>query len=108
MTKVCIWQDNGKTKAFEACGHAGYARSGIDVVCSAITILVSNAVNSLEVLCHEKTDVTVDEKIGLIRCVFKNEPSEQSQLIVDSMILGLKQIQDEYGNKYIDIRFEEV
>ena len=52
--------------------------------------------------------MTIDEKSGLIRCVFKNIPSEKSQLIVDSMILGLKQIQDEYGNKYIDIRFEEV
>ena len=74
----------------------------------AISILVSNTINSLEVLCNEKTDVTIDEKIGLIRCVFKNTPSEKSQLIVDSMLLGLKQIQDEYGNKYIDIRFEEV
>jgi len=59
-------------------------------------------------LCEEKTDVTVDEKIGMIRCVFKNTPSEKSQLLVDSMILGLKQIQEEYGNKYIDIIFEEV
>ena len=108
MTTVRIWQSENRTKAFEASGHAGDARSGIDIVCSAISILVSNTINSLEVLCNEKTDVTIDEKSGLIRCVFKNIPSEKSQLIVDSMILGLKQIQDEYGNKYIDIRFEEV
>ena len=108
MTTVRIWQSEDKTKAFEACGHAGYARRGIDIVCSAITTLITTTINSIEKLCEEKTDVTVDEKIGMIRCVFKDTPSERSQLLVDSMILGLKQIQEEYGNKYIDIIFEEV
>ncbi|MCR4749614.1 MAG: ribosomal-processing cysteine protease Prp [Lachnospiraceae bacterium] len=108
MTKVCIWRKDNKATAFEAYGHAGYAKAGIDVVCSAISILVSNTINSLELLCHEKIDVTVDEESGLMRCVFKDVPSDSSQLLVDSMLLGLRQIQDEYGNKYIDIRLEEV
>ena len=60
------------------------------------------------VMPQKKTDVTVDEKTGLIRCVFRDTPSERSQLLVNSMVLGLRQIQEEYGKKYIDIRFEEV
>lgn len=108
MTTVRIWQDKNKTKAFEAYGHSGYSFSGTDIVCAAISILVSNTINSLEVLCKEKMNVETDEKKGLMRCVFLQVPSDKSQLLVDSMVLGLQQIHEEYGNKYIDIIFEEV
>ena len=46
MTTVRIWQDRNKTKAFEAFGHSGYSVSGTDIVCAAISILVSNTINS--------------------------------------------------------------
>ncbi len=108
MTTVCIWKKGNIVKAFEASGHAGFARFGKDIVCSAISTLMINSINSIETFTNDEIDVVSDDKTGLIRCVFKNEPSSDSQLLVNSLILGLKQIQDEYGNKFIDINYEEV
>ena len=108
MTTVSIWRKEDKTMAFEACGHAGYARFGKDIVCSAISILMINTINSIESFTKDEIETSADEKTGLIRCVFKNAPSDESELLVKSLILGLKQIQTEYGNKFIDINYEEV
>jgi len=108
MTTVRIWKQENSTKAFEAYGHAGYARLGKDIVCSAISILMTNTVNSIENFTSDSITVTSDEKTGLIRCVFSNTPSDKSELLIKSLVLGLKQIQENYGNKFIDIIIEEV
>ncbi len=108
MTTVSIWRKNDSTKAFEACGHAGYARIGKDIVCSAISILMINTINSIDEFTEDRIEVTSDEKTGLIRCVFSDTASADSELLIKSLVLGLKQIQNEYGNKFIDINYEEV
>ena len=108
MTTVRIWRQNNTTKAFEAYGHARFAKFGKDIVCSAISILMVNTVNSIENFTEDKINVTSDEKTGLIRCVFQNTPSAESELLINSLLLGLKQIQKNYGNKFIDIIIEEV
>ena len=109
MTTVRIWKNRDNIiTAFELYGHAKYARLGKDIVCAAISILATNTINSIEELTEDKTNVASDEKSGMIRCVFNNTPSDKSILLVDSMIIGLKQIQKEYGNKFIEIIFEEV
>ena len=95
-------------QSFEVSGHAMYAEFGKDIVCSAISVLATTTVNSIESLTDDKIDVSSDPKIGLIRCVFKNVPSNEANLLVNSMIIGLTQIQQEYGNKFIEIIFEEV
>lgn len=108
MTTVRIWKKDNSINAVEAYGHAGYARFGKDIVCAAISVLMTNTVNSIDSLTEDKIVVTADEKTGLIRFVFEGIPSNDSELLVKSLILGLKQIQSEYGNKFIDIIYEEV
>ena len=108
MTTISIWKNDKGLKAFEAYGHANYSKFGKDIVCSAISILLINTINSIENFTSDIIDVTTDEKSGLIRCVFEKVPSKESDLLVKSMILGLKQIQNEYGKKFIDINYEEV
>ena len=34
--------------------------------------------------------------------------NEKSQLILDTMVLGLKSVQEQYGKKYLKLKFEEV
>jgi len=109
MTTVRIWKEKtGQYKAFEFYGHAGYARIGKDIVCSAISALSYSAVASIEKLCDDKINIQSDEKKGLLRCVFECSSSSNATLIIDSMLIGLNQIHEQYGNKYIDIIFEEV
>ena len=102
MTTITIYKsDKGSYKGFTCKGHAGYAMSGKDIVCAAISILVINTVNSLEELVN-------DETTGYIDCRFPNEISEHAKLLIDSMILGLESIVSQCGKKYLRLKFEEV
>ncbi len=40
--------------------------------------------------------------------VLEGTVSEKTSLLLDSMILGLQEIQNSYGNEYIELIFKEV
>ena len=109
MTTITIYKSDKDTyKGFTCKGHSGYAVAGEDIVCAAISILVINTLNSLEMLTHARMELNTDEDTGLIDCHFTEILSEQSKLLIDSMILGLKSIAEQYGKKYVKLKFEEV
>ncbi len=90
-------------------GHAGYARKGQpDILCAAISALVIGTVNSLEELAGEKLTLASDEPTGYIRCDFQGILQEKSGFLVDSMIFNLENLSREYGEKYLQVKFEEV
>ena len=109
MTTITIFKsDNGSYKGFTCNGHAGFANYGKDIVCAAISILVINTVNSLEELTGYVADVKADSNTGYIDCKFNQSLDERSKLLVDSMILGLENIEQQYGKKHLKLKFEEV
>lgn len=89
-------------------GHAGFARSGNDIVCAAISVLVINTLNSIEELANEEIIVESDEKEGYIECHFPDEINEKTKLLMDSMVMGLKEIRRNYGKKYFELIIKEV
>ena len=90
-------------------GHAGYAgKNKPDILCAAISALVIGTINSLEELAGEKLTVKTDEATGFIRCDFQGALQEKSSFLVDSMIFILEGLSREYGEKYLQVRFEEV
>jgi len=116
MTTVIIQQDKDFAyKGLVFWGHAGYARRSLfrrqtekDVVCASISVLVMTTLNSLEVLANEPMDMTSNEDEGFIRYIFQEPLHEKSSFLIDSMIFGLEQIKQEYGEQYLQIIFEEV
>ena len=109
MTHVSIIKTrDGEYKGFNCIGHSGYADAGEDIVCAAISVLVINTINSLEVLADEKVQLVTNETEGLIDCRLIDTNNEKSQLLLASMILGLQEIKKQYGKTYIDLTFEEV
>lgn len=110
MTKVTIHKNQaGDYLGFTCEGHAGYAKRGEDIVCAAISVLVINTVNSLEELTKEPIQVETDEAAGRICCTFQRHPlRETSIVLMDSLTLGLQQIQAQYGNKHCKLTVEEV
>ena len=94
---------------FDVYGHAGYSEAGSDIVCSAVSALVINAVNSIEKFTEDETSCVSDEDTGSITFRFSETPSHDAGLLLDSMILGLEEIEDSSEHEeYIDIIFKEV
>lgn len=109
MTTV-IFRKNGQGEYRELrCkGHAGYGKYGGDIVCAALSVLVINALNSLEELCKLPIDPETDEAGGQIACRFPEGLDEKAVLLLDSLALGCVSIEKQYGRKYCKVKFEEV
>lgn len=96
-------------RGFSLVGHAGYAESGSDIICAAVSMLSTNAVNSIEKLTGDKISYNVDEDTGLLSMSFSDKViSNESKLLVDSLIIGLESIRESYGDTYIKISYKEV
>ena len=96
------------TVGFETLGHAGYAKRGEDIICSATSVLVINTINSIERYTNDKFVMKNNERTGFIHFKIKGKPSNETELLLKSMILGLTMIVKEYGDEYIKLIFKEV
>jgi uncharacterized protein YsxB (DUF464 family) len=108
MTKITFYQrEDGTFRGFDSCDHAGYAEEGQDIVCSAVSALVINFVNSLDVLTGDSYQVDVQEDEAKMNVVFTEELSAEGSLLLRSLILGLQSLEEEHG-QHLDVIFEEV
>ena len=95
MIKVTIYKTERQEYAgFDMEGHAGYAEAGEDIVCAGVSALVINALNSIERFTDDETSCVSDEDTGSIEFRFDGTPSHDATLLLDSMILGLEEIED--------------
>jgi len=108
MVSVVIFKHEDQYKGFSFDGHAGFARRGKDIVCAAISMLVINTFNSIEQLTDDQFSGEASPDGGHLSMKFENENSKELRLLVDSMILGLEQVEKQYGSRYISLQFEEV
>ena len=105
MIKAKVHIKDGSYRSFSCVGHAGFEDRGKDIVCAAVSMLVINTANSLDKLTDNEITASDDE---YIRWEFKNIPDEKGKLLMDSMIMGLKEIESKYGNNYFRLKIEEV
>lgn len=90
-------------------GHAEYAKPGKpDIVCAAVSALTIGTANSLEELAGEKLNIKQDQRTGFFKCDFESTLQEKSNFLMDSMTFSLENISREYGQKYLQVKIEEV
>ena len=106
MIHVTIQTRNQEYKAVISTGHADYAEAGEDIVCSAVSILLINTANSVEKFTDSFKGSDSDD--GVLTLVLKDHPDHDAKLLIDSLILGLESIQEEYGKEYLVIDYREV
>ncbi len=109
MIQVTIFKNQAKEyTAFHCIGHAEYADAGEDIVCAAVSVLVINTINSVEHFVHDEYDLVTEQESGLIEFSLKNGYSKESLLLIQSLVLGLQGIQENYGTEYMTLIFKEV
>ena len=99
MTTIVIFKSNDSYKGFTCMGHSGFGLSGSDIVCASISILVINTINSIEELAKEKIVTESNENEGFIECHFPDQINDKTKLLMDSMVMGLKEIEQNYGKR---------
>ena len=103
MIRINVYESVNLLK-LELSGHAGYAKHGEDIICSAVSALSINLVNSVENFTKDKFSCQITENTGDLKLSISN-PSEKSTLLFKSCVLGLENISKEDGKKYIDITY---
>lgn len=81
-------------------GHAGYAESGNDIVCAAVSAISYNLVRGLDSLTIDTVICAARE--GNMDIEYENL-SERGRLLVDSFFIGICDIANNYP-KYLKIR----
>jgi len=103
--RFIIWADDqGRIREFELSGHAGFAEEGQDIVCAGVSALSIAAINGLEYFLSEVPKV--QESDGYLNCQIigiNEQELEKAQWILQTMKLGIEQIQTTYGQDYIFI-----
>ncbi len=102
ITAEIIKREQGDYVGFSSKGHAGYAEAGYDIICAAVSVLTVNTINSIEQFTEDA--FLLEAKDGMVRWKFTELPlSKEANLLMDSLVLGLEQIQENYGKKYLKI-----
>lgn len=83
-----------KPNEIEINGHAEYAPKGHDIVCSSVSILVQNFIQSIQALTNDV--ISYGMQSGAVHIYFKSDLSDNAQVLKDSFILGIQSIADEY------------
>ncbi len=106
MVNITVFVKNGDYAGIESKGHAGYGEEGSDIVCAAVSALMINTVNSIEKFTED--DFSGEQGDGFLSFRFTDKISEKSKLLMDSLVLGLETIQENYGRNFLEITSEEV
>jgi uncharacterized protein YsxB (DUF464 family) len=108
MIEVKVWRapEKGIYK-FSIKGHAGYDEYGKDIVCAAVSAISQTAVLGIENIKGIKIRKKIEEgnlEVEIVE-VLKEVDKIKLQAILETMLLGLKDIAEEYSDY---VKVEEV
>ncbi|MGI6020271.1 MAG: ribosomal-processing cysteine protease Prp [Lachnospiraceae bacterium] len=101
MIEIIVYSGSRGCEGFTATGHAGYAEEGYDIICASASVLMINTANSIEKLTGDKVVAEADE--GYLKVEFPEGLSHDGAVLMDAMMIGLEEIQNNYGKKYLSI-----
>ena len=107
MTNITIYKQDDIFTGFMVSGHTGYEDAGKDIVCAGISALTINFINSVEEFMDDRFVVNTNEEDGMIDFKFEENPSKESQVLLDSLVFGLENLAKDY-KEFISLEFREV
>lgn len=103
MINILVIKNKQNIMTIEATGHSGYAESGSDIVCGAVSTLMQSLANGLTEIVKISPNVVVDEELAHMHISLNDANSKEAQILMQTTLLSLKNIADSY-NKYIKIK----
>ena len=96
--------EDDRITGFSVSGHSGYAESGADIVCAAISTAVTMAEATINEVCGAKAKVRVKEEDARITLTLPASCDEEEsvQAVLAGMMLTLLSIQEDHPD-YIEV-----
>jgi len=103
MIKIKIFEKGNIIYGIECSGHSGYAESGSDIVCSAVSSIVGScSLGLVRVLKLPLTQKRDDKNAYFKLMLGENLNSEPAQVLLKTAKLSLQEIEKDY-KKYVAI-----
>ena len=104
MTRCEFFTEGERITGFSVSGHSGYAEAGSDIVCAAVSAIVTMAEATISEVCGAKAKVRVKEEDARVTLTLPASCDEEDsvQAVLAGMMLTLISLRDDYPD-YIEV-----
>ncbi len=104
MTRCEFFTENDRITGFSISGHSGYAENGQDIVCAAVSAVVTMAEATINDVCGAKAKVRVKDEQARITLTLPASCDEEEsvQAVLSGMLLTLISLREDYPD-YIEV-----
>ena len=104
MTRCEFFTEGDRITGFSISGHSGYAEAGQDIVCAAISAVVTMAEATINDVCGAKAKVRVKEADARITLTLPASCDEEEsvQAVLAGMLITLCNLREQYPD-YIEV-----
>ena len=104
MTRCEFFTEGDRITGFSISGHSGYAEAGSDIVCAAISAVVTMAEAAINDVCGAKAKVRVKDEQARITLTLPVSCDEEEtvQAVLAGMMITLAGMRDDYPD-YIEV-----
>ena len=104
MTRCEFFTEGDRITGFSISGHSGYAEAGQDIVCAAISAVVTMAEATINDVCGAKAKVRVKDEQARITLTLPASCDEEEtvQAVLAGMMITLAGMRDDYPD-YIEV-----
>ena len=104
MTRCEFFTENDRITGFSVSGHSGYAEEGSDIVCAAISAVVTMAEATINDVLGAKAKVRVKDEQARITLTLPTSCDEEEavQAVLSGMMLTLLSLREDYPD-YIEV-----
>ena len=104
MTRCEFFTEEDRITGFSISGHSGYAEAGSDIVCAAISAVVTMAEATINDVCGAKAKVRVKDEDTRITLTLPTSCDEEDsvQAVLAGMMLTLIGLREDYPD-YIEV-----
>ena len=98
MTRCEFFTEGERIAGFTVSGHSGYAEAGKDIVCAAVSAVVTMAEATINDVCGAKAKVRVGENDARITLKLPKSCDEEDtvQAVLAGMMVTLLSLQEDY------------
>ena len=102
MTRCEFFTENDRITGFSISGHSGYAEAGSDIVCAAISAVVTMAEATINDVCGAKAKVREKDTRVTLTLPASCDEEDAVQAVLAGMLLTLCSLRDDYPD-YIEV-----
>ena len=94
ITVTTVSDTEGKILRFRVEGHSGFADSGSDIVCAAVSSTLWMMINGIEKqnLAHLK----YEERDGFVDCIVEEKFSDGADVLLNSLVMFIAELSGQY------------